>query len=169
MGSVITTDDFDRAISQAFDESFAIVMSAKRRVHFEIGIVRRPDWKRMTFRKGAGENLAIGFPESFTAGDRGVSEGEMMGTGFARNGNAALLGFTNETNALGGAQVLAMDMCAREFGEENISSDNDFFAEGGPAPQTQFSAVIAFMHDAVAHERVVLAMIKHREVEHPRV
>ena len=144
-------------------------MGSERRIHFEVGVVSGPLGEVGVFAEFSGENFAVAFPKGFAAGERGVGEDEMMGAGFAGNGNAAGFGFAQKADAAGGAHVLAMDFGAGEFGQENVAGDNGFFADGRPAAQAESRAPVAFVHDAIGNERIILAVIENREIEHAGV
>ena len=65
--------------------------------------------------------------------------------------------------------MLAMDFRAGQFREQNVSRHDHLLARRRPAAQSQRGAPITFVHHAVSHERIILAMIHHRQVEHLRV
>ena len=166
---VVAAQHGERAVGESRENRVAVPRGAERRIHFEIGVERRP---RGTPR-GVGfvaENApAILRPERLAAGDRGVGEREVMRAGLAGNGHAALLGLAQQADAAGGAYMLAVDGRASEFGEEDVALHDHFLAHGGPAAQSELGAPVALVHDALGGELVILAMIHRGQVEHARV
>ena len=65
--------------------------------------------------------------------------------------------------------MLAMDGRAAESGEEDVAHDDHFLAGAGPAGQAEHGAPVALVHDALADEAVVLAMVEDGELEHAGV
>src|SRR5882724_4046801 len=92
-----------------------------------------------------------------------------MRTHLAANFHAAPSRFTKQSHTSGCSEVLAMNVMIAEFGEQNIAHDDRFFACGGPARQSEQCAPVAFVHDAVADQIVILAMIEYRHANHARV
>ena len=92
-----------------------------------------------------------------------------MRTNFAADFHSARPRLAQEPHASGRADVLAMDPVIAQFREEDVARDDRFLARRRPAGQAEQRAPVAFMHDAVADEVVVLAMIEHRQAEHARV
>ena len=115
------------------------------------------------------DTLAIGLPELFAAGHGGVRQREMMGTGLAGNWHAPLFGGTQQLHTAGGAEMLAMDPGPGEFGHQDVPGDDHLLAGRGPAAQAQGRAPVAFVHDAIRDQRVILAMIHDRQLEHPGI
>ena len=62
--------------------------------------------------------------------------------------------------------MLAMDFCAGQGGEQNVPRHNHLLAGRRPAAQSKRRAPKTFMHHAVGHEGIILAMIHHRQIEH---
>ena len=62
--------------------------------------------------------------------------------------------------------MLTVNFCAGKFREQNIARHNHFLARRRPAAQTERGAPVTFMHHAVGHERIILTMIKQRQVKH---
>ena len=62
-----------------------------------------------------------------------------------------------------------MDVMIAELGEQDIARDDRFLARRRPARQPEQRAPVAFVHDAVADEIVILAMIEHRHADHARI
>ena len=89
-----------------------------------------------------------------------------MRASFARYRHAAPSGLAQQGNTARSAQVLAMNARPNGFSQQDIAGHNHLLACGGPASQTQRRAPIAFVHDAVRHEGIILAMVHHREVAH---
>ena len=62
-----------------------------------------------------------------------------------------------------------MNAMIAKFGQQNIARHDRFLACRRPARQPEQRAPVAFMHDAIADEIVILAMIEHRHSDHPRI
>ena len=62
-----------------------------------------------------------------------------------------------------------MNAMIAKLGEQDIARHDRFLARRRPARQPEQRAPVAFMHDAVADEVVILAMIEHRHADHARV
>ena len=62
-----------------------------------------------------------------------------------------------------------MNVVIAQLRQENVARDDHFLARRRPAAQSEQRAPVALMHDSVAHQAVVLAMIHHRQVEHARI
>ena len=77
-------------------------------------------------------------------------------------GDAAFPRFAQDAHAAGGAEMLAMNVGAGEFGEQGVARDDDLLAGGGPAGQAEHGAPVAFVHHTFADEIVVLAMVHDR-------
>src|ERR1700730_10096178 len=92
-----------------------------------------------------------------------------MRANFAADLDAALPCFANQTNASRRADVLAMNLMIAKLSEQNVSHHDRFLACGRPAWQTEERAPVTFIHDTVADEIVVLAMIEHRQTNHARI
>ena len=65
--------------------------------------------------------------------------------------------------------MLAMHVRAGRFGQQNVPRHHHFLARRRPAAQPQRRAPVAFVHHAIGHQRVILAMVHYRQVEHLRV
>ena len=65
--------------------------------------------------------------------------------------------------------MLAMNLVAAKVREQNVAHHDCFLARGRPARQTEQRAPITLMHDAVADEIVILAVIKDWHAYHTRV
>ena len=89
-----------------------------------------------------------------------------MRAGLAGNGDAAGLGGAQQLHTAGGADVLAMHLRAGQSGQQDIARHDQFLAASRPAAQSQRGAPVAFMHHAVCHEGIILAMIHHRQIKH---
>ena len=59
--------------------------------------------------------------------------------------------------------MLAMDARAGQFGQQNVPRHDHLLARCRPSAQPERRAPIAFVHHAVRHQRVVLAMVHHRQ------
>ena len=92
-----------------------------------------------------------------------------MRTRLAGDRDAAGLGLTQQSNAPGRTHVLAVDVCPGFLSEQNVTRNNHFLPRTGPARQAKRAIPVALMHYARAHQRIVLAMIHHRQVKHRRV
>ena len=82
-----------------------------------------------------------------------------MRTNLAADFHAARARFTKQPHTACGRDVLAMNVMIAKFREQNVPRDNDFLAGSGPAGQPEKRAPIAFVHHAIAHEIVILAVI----------
>src|SRR5437879_3809488 len=169
MGRVIAAENFECAINQSFQDGFAVSSGAEWRVHFAIGVVRRPERSFRIFMFETEDAFAIGLPELFTPRDGRIGEREMVRTGFPGDRHTPLLCFADEPNAPGCAEMLAMDMTACHFGKKDVAGDDHFFASRGPSVQAQSGAPIALVHDTITYQRVILAMIHQRQIKHPGV
>src|SRR6266850_6186737 len=65
--------------------------------------------------------------------------------------------------------MLTMHVTARRLGEEDVASYDHLLSGRGPTAQAEHSAPIALVHDAVADQRVILAMVHQRQIKHPGV
>src|SRR5882724_7385904 len=92
-----------------------------------------------------------------------------MRTNFAADLHAARARFAQQPHASGRAEVLAMDVMIATIGEEDVPHHDYFFTNSRPAGQPQERAPVTLMHDAVADEVVILAMVEHRHADHPRI
>ena len=93
----------------------------------------------------------------------------MVRTGFAGNRHPALSGRSQQFNAPGGAYMLTVNFRSGRLRQQDVSRDDHLLARSGPAAQAQHRAPVTFMHHAVADERVILAMIHDRQIEHPGI
>src|SRR6185369_7205216 len=108
MRCVIAAENFKRSISESFENCFAVAGRAQGRVHFEIGIVSGPGRSVFYLRTIAEDRLSILLPKFVTPRDRGIGEGKVMRASFAGNGNPSLFSRTQQLNAPGRADMLAM-------------------------------------------------------------
>src|SRR6186713_2783387 len=92
-----------------------------------------------------------------------------MRANFAADFHPPRARLAQKSHASSGADVLAMNGMIAELGEQNVAGDDHFFAGRRPSRQTEQSAPVAFVNDAVADEIVILTMIEHRDVDHARV
>ncbi len=83
----------------------------------------------------------------------------MMRANFAADFYTTRTRFTQQAHTVGGREVLAMNVMIAKFREQNIAHDHRFLACRGPSGQPEKCAPIAFVHDAVANQIVILAMI----------
>lgn len=169
VGSVVAGDDVNGAISDAFEDGLSIMGGAEGRIHFEAGIVTGPGGWIFTVLRVAPEVLSIGFPIMIAAGDSGVCKGEMVWACLGTNGQALFLGFAQEADGFGAAQVLEMDMGAGFFRKQDVTGNDGLFARGWPAAKSEESAPVTFVHDSVSHEGVILAVIEDGELKHAGV
>ena len=65
--------------------------------------------------------------------------------------------------------MLAMHVRPGRLGQQDVPRHDHLLARRRPAAQTQHRAPIALVHHPVGHQRVILAMIHHRQIEHLRV
>ena len=142
MRRVIARQDIERAVGDSFEERVDIALRPQRRIHFEIRV----------------EIL-----------NRLIGQGDVMRANFAADLHPARPRLAQEPHAPGRADVLAMNPMVAKFREQNVARDDRFLARRGPAGQTEQGAPVAFVHDAVADEIVVLAVIEHRQADHARV
>src|SRR5437667_6709165 len=77
--------------------------------------------------------------------------------------------FAHQSHTSGCSEVLAMNRMIAKFREQNVAHYYRFFAGRGPARQPEERAPVAFVHDAIADQIVVLTMIEHGQIKHPRV
>ena len=59
-----------------------------------------------------------------------------------------------------------MDARTGKFGEQDVARHDHFLARRRPAAQTERDAPVTFVHHTVGHERIILAMIHHRQIKH---
>ena len=92
MWGVIAGEDFQCAIGEPINDCGAIISRAKRGIHFEVRVVRRP------FRAlSLGLQFAAVFsPEMFAAADRGIGKSEVVDTGLARDWHSASFGLSDQ-------------------------------------------------------------------------
>jgi hypothetical protein len=166
VGSVIAADDLEGAVGDAFKDGLAVGWGTEWGVHLEAGIVGGPSGEDGVGRGEALEGTAVAGPELLAAGEGCIGEGEVMGAGLAGDGNASLAGFAEQADAVGGGDVLAVDVGAGHFGEADVAGDDEVFAGGGPAAQAEHGAPVAFVHHAIGDDGIILAVVEHREVEH---
>ena len=101
--------------------------------------------------------------------DRLICQRDVMRADFAADFCAACPCFTNESHTACGRDVLAVNVMIAEFREQNVAHHHRFLARRRPARQTEQGAPVAFVHHAVADQIVILAMIKHGQINHPGV
>src|SRR5207253_9366766 len=77
--------------------------------------------------------------------------------------------FAHQSHTSGCSEVLAMNRMIAKFREQNVAHYYRFFAGRGPARQPEERAPVAFVHDAIADQIVVLTMIEHGQINHTRV
>ena len=169
MGRMVAGQDVDRAVGKALEKRRAIGGVAHRGVHLEIGVVSRPGREVASAASEHKNAPAVGVPEFLAAGDGGIRQGEVVGTGLSGEGQAALFGGAQQAHAAGRAQVLTMHARAGDLGQEDVPGHDQFLSGRRPAAQPQRGAPIALVHHPIGHQRDVLAMIQHRQVEHLRV
>ena len=162
---VIAGDQFQGSVDHALDDLRAMVRRPQRRVHLEAGIVGRPD-RQFPGTPTRTNDFAVLSPELGAPRDRGIGEDEMVGAGFAGDGETALARFAEQADTFAGTDVLAMDMSAGEFGQLDVAGHHQLLARGRPAPEPEHGAPETLVHDPIAHQRVVLAMIHQGQVEH---
>src|SRR5436190_421266 len=144
MWSVVARNDFDGAVSEAIDQSGPIGSGSERRVHLEVRVVRRP--MRLF---AVDQPFAVGAPELVATGDARVGECKMMWASFAGNSNAFLFRVANQFNTAGGTEMLAMNVCAGQFRQPDISLNDQLFAKRRPSSQSQSRAPITFVNHAI--------------------
>ena len=88
---------------------------------------------------------------------------------FAADFYAARSRFTNQSHTSSCSDVLAMNVMIAKFRKQNVAHHHHFLACGGPTGQPKQSAPVAFVHDAVADQIVILTMIEHRQANHAGV
>ena len=142
MGGVVARKDRDGAIGDAFNECVDVPLGAQRRVHLEVRVKR-----------------ADGF----------VGKRDVVRADFATERDAAGTGLAQDPDAASAAEVLAMDGGAAGLSQKRVALDNDFLADGGPAGESQHRADVALVHDSLADEVVVLAMVHDGQSEHAGV
>jgi len=76
----------------------------------------------------------------------------MMRTGLARDRHAARLGLANEPHTPGGGHVLAVDVRAGFFREQNVARNDHLLARAWPAGQAERVVPVALVHHARADE-----------------
>ena len=92
-----------------------------------------------------------------------------MGAGFAGNGDAAFFGLAQQLHAARRTQMLAMHLRPGQTGQQDIARDDQFLARSRPAAQPKGRAPVTFMHHAVGHDGIILAMIHDGQIEHPGI
>src|ERR1700733_414478 len=93
----------------------------------------------------------------------------MMWAKLAGDRDSARPRVPQQSDAATGAEVLTMDPGIAELGEKNISSDDDFLRSARPASQAENGAPVSLVHHPAPDHVVILAMIHHGEIEHPRI
>ena len=142
MRRVVAAEDRQCAVGYAFDDGIDVLLRAQGRVHFKIAV---------------------------EGGECGVRESDVVGADFAGNFDAARAGLADEAHAAAGADVLAVDRGVAKFRQHDVAGDNHFLASAWPAGQSKAEAPLALVHDAIANNRVILAVIHHGEAEHAGV
>jgi len=101
MGRVIAAQDIDGAVGDGCEDGFTIGGGAQGRIHFEVRVVRGPRREICVIRARAEDGAAVLGPELLAAGDSGIGEGKMMGTGLTGNGHSAFFCFAQQFHAAG--------------------------------------------------------------------
>ena len=108
MRGVVAADNLEGAVGQAFNDRGAIGGGTQRGIHFEIRVVGRPAGPP---RGPAGHDFpAVGAPELPASRQHGVGQGEVMGAGFAGDGDAAFFGLAQQLHAARRTHMLAMHL-----------------------------------------------------------
>jgi len=166
MRRVIAANDFERAIDDPFKDGFAIAGRAQRRVHLEVRVVCRP--LRALCGVVTRNLLPVRPPEIFSLPAMATSVkvkwwGARLLLRSARRGVlASRISFTLP-------EVLICWQCTRApviSASRMFAHDHHFFAGCRPAAQTEGSAPVPFVHNAICHQRIILAMIHHWQIEH---
>ena len=64
-------------------------------------------------------------------GQRGVGEEQVQGGDFSRDRELLRLGAADDVGGAAGGKVLQVDAGLREFGEQAVARDHDFFSGAG--------------------------------------
>lgn len=142
MGGVVAAKDGQRAVGDAFDDGIDVFRRAQGGVHFEIAVEGR---------------------------EGGIRERDVVRADFAGDFDAPGTGLSDEAHTAAGADVLAVDGRIAEFGQHDVAGDNHLLAGAWPAGQAEAKTPLALVHDSVADDRVVLAMVHDGEAEHAGV
>ena len=142
---VVGRDDVDAAVGEAGEHRVAIGRLAQRRVHLDVGVVG--DRRRQHL----------------------VGQHEMMRRHLAGHARAARLAVAHGVERLPRAHVRDVHDAAGQLGERDVAQRHDRFGLAGNPAQPERRRVKAFVRDAVALERLLLAVLDDRHVEHARV
>src|SRR3981081_3060713 len=92
-----------------------------------------------------------------------------MGTKLARDGNAASARVAEKPDAAGRTQVLAVNASAAELGQQDVAHNNAHLDCSWPSRQPKDRTPVALVHDTVAYQIIILAMVEHGEIKHPGI
>ena len=145
MRRVVGRDDVDAAVLQARQHRVAIGRLAQRRIHLHVRVVgdRRP------------QHL--------------VGEHEVVRRHLARDLRAARFAVADGVERLARAHVRDVHDALGQLGECDVAQRHDRFSFARNPAQSQRRRVKAFVRDAVALQRLLLAVLDDRHVEHARV
>ena len=88
---------------------------------------------------------------------------------FAGDAHAARLARAHGAQRLARAHVRDVHVCAGQLRERDVALDHDRLGFAGYPAQAELRGDVAFVRDAVALERRILAVVDDRHAEHARV
>ena len=145
MRRVVGGDDVDRPVAQALDHRVAVGLLAQRRVHLQVRVVAAALVQRL------------------------VGQDEVMRRHLGRDRDAAVLAGAHRAQRLARAHVRDVDAAAGHLGQRDVALDHDRLGDAGNPLQPEQAGDRAFVRDAVALERRILAVVDDRHAEHRRV
>ena len=140
MRSMVGHDRVDCTVDDALANRLGIGLGAQRRIDLECSVVSLVD---------------------IVLGKEHVVRGRLAG-----NADALLLGTTDELEAMGGGNMLDVQLGAGKFGHLDVASDLNLLALRRPTKQAQTRGNGALIDLAVAHEVLVLAVAHEDLAEH---
>ena len=143
---VIAGEDFQRAIADTIDHRLPVLRAAQGRVHFKICVIDGP-FGAMIVRL---QVTAILRPEMFAAADGSVCQHDVVNASLTRDRHTTFLGLANQLYGFPTADVLAVDVCARQLRQLDVARHDQVLAARGPALEAQQCAPVAFVHHTVS-------------------
>ena len=142
MGGVVGGDDVDAAVGEALQHGVTIGGLPQRRIHLGVRVV----WNRRR--------------------ERLVGEDEVMRRHLACHSHPARLAAAYGVERLARAHVRDVHGAARESGERDVPQRHDRLGFAGNAAQSERRRMEPFVRDPLALERLLLAVLDDRHVEH---
>ena len=145
MRRVVGRDHVDAAVGESLNHRVAIGRLAQGRIHLHVRVVR--------FRRR--EHL--------------VRQNQMVRRHLTRHARAARLAVPDRVERQPRAHVRDVDDAAGQPGERNITKGHDRLGLARDPAEPERRRLVPFVRDAVALQRLLLAVFDHRDVEHARV